>query len=51
MAYPLEAGEVMLEVCISRWNSMCQPYIESTAVLSDYCRSSEASETLSSLIN
>ena len=25
-----------MEVCISGWNSTCQPYIESTTLLSDY---------------
>ena len=36
MAYPLESGEVAAGSFISGWNSTCQPYIESTTVLSDY---------------
>ena len=35
-AYPLEPGEVRLEFCISGWNRMRQPYMESTTALSDY---------------
>ena len=34
MTYPLETGEVRPDVCISGWNSTCQPYIESTTLLS-----------------
>ena len=32
----LSGEKERLEVCISGWNSMCQPYIESTTILFDY---------------
>ena len=45
MAYPFELGEVT--ACISGRNRMCQPYIESTTVLSDKCLGLKYSYTLS----
>ena len=41
MEYPLEPGEVMVEICISVWNRMCQPYIESTTAPSDHIHNKE----------
>ena len=37
-AYPLESVEVWLEFCISEWNYMLQPYIESATAHSDYVK-------------
>ena len=33
---PPQVGLVKTEVCISGWNSTCQPYIDSATTLSDY---------------